>query len=109
MMNFLPLTDSVPLAHIVGLGVAVFAAGAFGFLVRRNLIVLLMCVELMLNGANIVLVAFSRAHASPDPQVWVMFMFAVAAAEAGVGLALAVLIWRRLGTLDIDALKGLRG
>jgi len=109
MINFLPLTDSVPLAHIVGLGVAVFSAGALGFLVRRNLIVLLMCVELMLNGANIVLIAFSRAPGAADPQVWVIFMFAVAAAEAGGGLALAVLIWRRLGTLDIDALKELKG
>jgi NADH-quinone oxidoreductase subunit K len=79
-----------------------FATGLAGVLVRRNLIVLFMCVELMLNAVNLTLVAAARMWGGADGQVFVFFVIVVAAAEVVVGLALIVNIFFRRGTLDVD-------
>ncbi len=80
-----------------------FATGLVGVLVRRNLIVLFMCVELMLNAVNLTLVAAARMWGGADGQVFVFFVIVVAAAEVVVGLALIVNIFFRRGSLDVDA------
>ncbi len=85
-----------------------FTTGLAGVLVRRNLIVLFMCVELMLNAVNLTLVAAARMWGGPDGQVFVFFVIVVAAAEVVVGLAVIVNIFFRRGTLDVDAQHLLR-
>ncbi|MFA6434609.1 MAG: NADH-quinone oxidoreductase subunit NuoK [Elusimicrobiales bacterium] len=99
----------MPFEHLLVLSFVLFTLAAAGFLTHRNIIVLLMFAELMLNAANIMLVAFSRSGGAPDPQVFVLMVFAVAAAEAGVGLAIVILLARNLGTLNIGLIKNLRG
>ncbi len=94
------------LAYVI-VGLTMFAIGTFGFLLRRNLIVLFMCIELMLNGVNIVLVAFARFHGHVDGQVVASLIMVLAAAEAAVGLALLVLIFRSLQTMDVEQLTRL--
>ncbi|MGH7541151.1 MAG: NADH-quinone oxidoreductase subunit NuoK [Gemmatimonadota bacterium] len=78
-----------------------FTIGVVGVLVRRNAIVVFMCVELMLNAVNLTLVTFSRLHGI-EGQVLVFFVIAVAAAEAAVGLAIIIAIFRHYGVLDVD-------
>ena len=78
----------VPLNVILGLSAILFAVGAFGFLARRNIILMLVSVEVMLNAVNLSLVGFSRQLEDPSGQVLALFVIAVAAAEAGVGLGL---------------------
>ncbi len=87
----------------VTMGALLFGIGVVGFLVRRNLIVLFMCIELMLNGVNLTLTAFSRYHGSVDGQVIASMVIVLAASEAAVGLALLVMIFRHLRTLDTEA------
>ena len=86
-----------------------FSIGAFGALSRRNLLNVLMSVELMLNGVNIALVAFSRLHQNLDGHVFVMMVMGVAAAEVGVGLALIIALFRNRRTLDTSDLTTLQG
>lgn len=91
------------------LSIVLFSIGATGFLVRRNVIVVLMCVELMLNAVNVAFIAFSRQHLDLTGHICVFMVMTVAAAETAVGLAIAVLIFRtrRLVNLDeIDLMKG---
>ena len=85
-----------------------FAIGALGVFLRRNLITIFMCVELMLNAVNLAFVAFSRALGSFDGQVLVFFVMTVAAAEAAVGLAIVIALHRHKDTLDVDAFRLLR-
>lgn len=85
---------SVPLSYYLVLSAALFTVGTVGLLLRRNLVVMFMCIELMLNAVNLALVAFGRYRLDLDPQILVMMVIAVAAAEAGVGLALIVSIYR---------------
>jgi NADH-quinone oxidoreductase subunit K len=85
-----------------------FAIGALGVFLRRNLITVFMCVELMLNAVNLAFVAFSRALGAFDGQVLVFFVMTVAAAEAAVGLAIVIALHRNKDTLDIDAFSLLR-
>lgn len=87
---------------------ALFALGALGFLVRRNVIVVFMCIELMLNAANLTLVAYSRLLGDRAGQMVVFFTLAVAAAEAAVGLALFIAIFRLRRTMDINRINLLR-
>ena len=75
---------------------------------RRNVLIMFMSVELMLNAANLALVAFSRHNASMDPQVVAMFVMALAAAEVAVGLAIIVAVFRRRDTINIDDLRNLK-
>ena len=97
----------ITLTHYLLLAMVVFLTGMVGFIIRRNAIVMLMCVELMLSSANIVFAAFSRFHANADGHVFVLMNFAVAAAEAAIGLAILVEIFRRRRTVNIDDLKAL--
>jgi NADH-quinone oxidoreductase subunit K len=85
-----------------------FSIGLIGVLVRRNAIVLFMCIELMLNSVNLTLAAAARMWAGPDGQVFVFFVIVVAAAEVVVGLALIVNLFFRRGTIDVDVPKLLR-
>ncbi len=97
------------LEHVVGLGIVLFAIGAAGFFVRSNALVLLLCVELMLNAVNLILAGFSRYLHGTDGQVFVFMIMTVAAAEAAVGLAILVALCRLLGTLDMSRINILKG
>jgi NADH-quinone oxidoreductase subunit K len=99
-------TDIV--AHALYLSLALFVVGAVGVFLRRNLITVFMCVELMLNAVNLSFVAFSRAHGTLDAQVLVFFVLTVAAAEAAVGLAIIIALQRHKDTLDVDAFRLMR-
>jgi NADH-quinone oxidoreductase subunit K len=98
----------IPITHFIYLAFVLFMLGTIGVLVRRNVLIVLMSIELMLNAANIVLVAFSRMWGNTDGQVLAMFTIAVAAAEAAVGLAIVVSIFRARTGTDIDDLALLR-
>jgi NADH-quinone oxidoreductase subunit K len=99
----------VPLALYQVLAGILFSIGVMGVLFRRNILVIFMCVELMLNAANISLVAFGRALGSLDGQIVVFFALAVAAAEVSVGLAIIIDLFRKRGTVDVNAVNLLRG
>jgi NADH-quinone oxidoreductase subunit K len=99
----------VPTSYYVLLSAALFTVGVLGVLVRRNAIVLFMSVELMLNAANLALVAFARERLGVDGQVLVFFVITVAAAEVAVGLALLVSIFRSRQTADVDEVRTLKG
>ncbi|HKG36066.1 MAG TPA: NADH-quinone oxidoreductase subunit NuoK [Solirubrobacterales bacterium] len=86
-----------------------FAVGAGGVLIRRSPLVILLCLELMLNAGNLALVAFSRMLGDADGQIFAVIVMVVAACEVVVGLGLIVAIYRRRLPLDIDELRGLRG
>jgi NADH-quinone oxidoreductase subunit K len=94
--------------HALYLSLALFVVGAVGVFLRRNLITVFMCVELMLNAVNLSFLAFSRAHATLDAQVLVFFVLTVAAAEAAVGLAIIIALNRHKDTLNVDAFRLLR-
>lgn len=99
----------VPTTYYIMLSAALFTLGVLGVLVRRNAIVVFMSVELMLNAANLALVAFARERLSIDGQVLVFFVITVAAAEVAVGLALLVSIFRTKQTADVDEVSTLKG
>lgn len=99
----------VPTSYYILLSAALFAIGVLGVLIRRNALVVFMSVELMLNAANLALVAFARERLSVDGQVLVFFVITVAAAEVAVGLALLVAIFRTKRTADVDEVSTLRG
>jgi NADH-quinone oxidoreductase subunit K len=99
----------VPLSLYQALAGVLFAIGVAGVLFRRNILVIFMCVELMLNAANLSLVAFGRALGSMDGQVLVFFVLAVAAAEVSVGLAIIIDVFRKKGTVDVQEVNLLRG
>jgi NADH-quinone oxidoreductase subunit K len=87
----------------------VFCVGVGGVLTRRNPLVILLCLELMLNAANLALVAFSRMWGNEDGQVFALIVMVVAAAEVTVGLGLVVAIYRRRLPIDVDELNELQG
>ena len=101
--------SQVPLEAYQALAGVLFCIGVLGVLFRRNILVIFMCVELMLNAANISLVAFGRALGSMDGQVLVFFALAVAAAEVAVGLAIIIDLFRKKGTVDIEQVSLLKG
>jgi NADH-quinone oxidoreductase subunit K len=98
----------VPLNYYLILSAVVFAIGVLGVLIRRNLIVILMSIELMLNAVNLTFIAFSRYLGSMDGQVIVFFVMAVAAAEAVVGLAIIIAVFRNRQTLDPSEMQILK-
>jgi len=100
---------SVPGQWFLALGAVLFSIGALGLLVRRNVLVMFMCVELMLNAANLTFVTFSRMLNDIAGQVLVFFVLVVAAAEVVVGLGLVVAIFRRRRTATADDLHLLKG
>ena len=96
--------------HFLALGAALFCISLAGiFLNRKNVIVLLMCIELMLLAVNINFVAFSRQLGDAAGQVFVFFILTVAAAESAIGLAILVLLFRNTGSIDVEAQGRLRG
>jgi NADH-quinone oxidoreductase subunit K len=103
---------TVPIHYFLMLAAVLFATGAIGFLLRRNLLVLLMSIELMLNGVNLTLVAFNRMHGSAGGhhgQVLAFFIIAIAAAEAAVGLAIVLAFFRLRSSVRSDEADALRG
>ncbi|MBX3731311.1 MAG: hypothetical protein RIS76_1779 [Verrucomicrobiota bacterium] len=99
---------TVGLNHYLVVSALLFSLGLFGVLARRNLLVIYMSLELMLNAANLALVAFSRYNANLKGQVMVFFIITVAAAEVAVGLALIVALYRKRGTAHVEDLNSLR-
>ena len=95
-------------AYVI-LGAVLFAIGMVGFLSRRNLIVMFLSTEVMLQGVLLNLVAFGRLHEHLEGQVFGLFILVVAAVEAGLGLGLVVLLYRRRGTLDAEAWAAMSG
>jgi NADH-quinone oxidoreductase subunit K len=87
----------------------VFSIGAGGVLVRRNPLVILLCIELMLNAANLSLVAFARSSGNQDGQIFAIVVMVVAACEVAVGLGLIVALFRRRLPIDVDELRELQG
>jgi NADH-quinone oxidoreductase subunit K len=102
------MTAAAPISYYVALSVILFSIGAIGVLLRRNAIVIFMCIELMLNAANLSFVAFARQQLSVDGQVIVFFVMTVAAAEAAVGLAIIIAVFRHRQTVNADDLRLLR-
>ena len=98
----------VPIHHYLFLGAALFTIGVIGVLTRKNIMVILMSIELMMNAVNINLIAFSRHLGQTSGQVFAVFVITVAAAEAAVALALAVAIYRLRQTIDVDRLNLLK-
>jgi NADH-quinone oxidoreductase subunit K len=96
------------LSAYLGLSAVLFAIGVIGVLVRRNAIVVFMCIELMLNAVNLSLVAFSSYLGNITGQVLVFFVMAVAAAEAAVGLAIVIALFRNKQTVNIDEINILK-
>jgi NADH-quinone oxidoreductase subunit K len=90
------------------LSTILFVIGAVGVMARRNTIILFMCIELMLNAVNLLLVAFSVLHNDANGQVFVFFIMAVAAAEVAVGLAILSMIYRNVKSIDTDILSNLK-
>ena len=95
----------VSLSGYLILSAILFTIGVVGFLVRRNTIVIFMSIELMLNGANLAFIAFSRFLHSMDGQIFVFFVMSVAAAEAAVGLAIIMAIYRTKETVNADEMN----
>ena len=104
---------NIPINYVLALSGVMFAVGVIGVLVRRNAVVIFMSIELMLNSANLALIAFARAFAPTVEalrgQTLVFFMIAVAAAEVAVGLALIVVIFRTKRSIDVDQVSILKG
>lgn len=110
----------MPINYYIFLSVCLFCIGIIGVLTRRNAIVIFMCIELMLNAVNLLLVAFSRMHhaaaltldaasmAGAEAQIFVFFIMVVAAAEVTVGLAIIVMLYRNIHSVDINFLNRLK-
>ncbi len=108
----------MPITYYIFLSIALFCIGIVGVLTRRNAIIIFMCVELMLNAVNLLLVAFSKMHhlngvganptAGMDGQLFVFFIMVVAAAEVSVGLAIIVMMYRNIHSVDINFLNRLK-
>ncbi|MBD3165716.1 NADH-quinone oxidoreductase subunit NuoK [bacterium] len=99
---------TVTLTHYLFLAMTLFTIGVIGVLTRRNILIILMSVELMLNSANLTLVAFSHYLADATGMIFVLFTMTVAAAEVGVGLAIVVTIFRNRETIDVGKMELLK-
>ncbi len=102
------MINTVPIDYYIWLAAALFTIGVLGVLYRRNAIIVFMCIELMLNAVNLLMVAFSSYLNDGAGQVFVFFIMAVAAAEVAVGLAILVLMYRNTKTIDINVLNRLK-
>jgi NADH-quinone oxidoreductase subunit K len=109
----------MPINYYIFLSIALFCIGIVGVLTRRNAIIIFMCIELMLNAVNLLLVAFSKMHhlnaiaagnapAGTDGQLFVFFIMVVAAAEVSVGLAIIVMMYRNIHSVDVNFLNRLK-
>ena len=92
----------IPLEQVFALSAILFTIGVVGAITRRNLIVILMSIELMLNGTNLALVGFSRQWAQPDGQIFVLMVIVVAAAEVAVGLGIVISLFRNRETVNVE-------
>ena len=97
-----------PLSYVMALSAILFAIGVIGMLIRRNMIVMFMSIELMLNAANLAFVALGRRMGSMDGQAIVFFAMTVAAAEAAIGLGIMIAVFRNRATVNADELNLLR-
>lgn len=102
-----PLLAAVPLERSALLAAILFAIGLAGVTCRRNILIMLLSVEIMLNAANLMLVTFSRVHGDPTGQVFVFFAMVVAAAEVSVGLAIVIALYRLRRTTDVGEVRDL--
>ncbi len=98
----------VSIEYYIILSTVLFCIGILGVLLRRNMIIVLMCIELMLNATNLLMVAFSNHLADAGGQIFVFFIMVVAAAEAAVGLAILIMIYRNTKSIDISFLDKLK-
>ncbi|MDI9570451.1 MAG: NADH-quinone oxidoreductase subunit NuoK [Pseudomonadota bacterium] len=97
------------LYHFLGLGLLLFAIGAAGFVIRNNAVVLLLCIEIMLNAVNLILASFARYLYGAEGQIFIFIIMTVAAAEAAVGLGIVIALHRGHGTLAMNRIKDLKG
>jgi NADH-quinone oxidoreductase subunit K len=107
-MEQIVTTQVIPQNWYLYLSIALFSIGVMGVLLRRNAIIILMCIEIMLNSVNLLLVSFSSYWGEAEGQVMVFFIMVVAAAEVAVGLALLVSIYRNISGVDINILNRLK-
>ncbi len=98
----------IPVNYYLALAAVLFTIGLAGVLVKRNALVVFMCIELMLNAANLTFLAFARQSANLSGHAIAFFVIAVAAAEAAVGLAIVIAIFRTRGTVNVDEVNTLR-
>ena len=104
---------SIGLEHYLFVAVMLFLIGFFGVLLRKNTLIVFMCLELMLSASILALIAFTRYHATPghplmEGNLFVLFIIAIAACEVAVGLAIIVALWRRQQTVELGEIKELR-
>ena len=102
------MTSAITLNHYLWISGLLFALGIAGIVMRRNLLVIFMALEMNLNAANLALIAFSKFNKLVDGQVLVFFIIAIAAAEVAVGLAIIVALFRRKKTVSVDELNSMR-
>ncbi len=102
------MINGIPINYYMLLSAILFIIGLVGVMARRNAIIIFMCIELMLNAVNLLLVAFSTLHNDASGQVFVFFIMAVAAAEVAVGLAILSMVYRNIKSIDIDLLSKLK-
>lgn len=100
--------QGIPLNHYLIFCSIIFSIGVIGVMIRRNVIILMMSIELMLNSVNLLLAAFSAYRGDASGQVFVFFIMALAAAEVAVGLAIVIMVYRNTKSIDIDSLNKLR-
>lgn len=103
------LLQSIPVDYFIYLSALLFCIGVTGVLVRRNAIIILGCVELMLNSVNLLLAAFSSYKGDADGQILVFFIMVVAAAEVAVGLAIITMMYRNTRSVDVSLFNRLKG
>ena len=102
------LQNGVPISWYLVLSAILFATGVAGFLFRRNIITVFMCIELMLNAVNLSFIAFAHQHRQVSGQLFTFFVMVVAAAEAAVGLAIILTVFKNRSTLNIDEISTLK-
>lgn len=106
--NCKDMINGISINYYILLSAILFIIGSIGVMARRNSIIIFMCVELMLNAVNLLLVSFSTLHADAKGQVFVFFIMAVAAAEVAVGLAILSMIYRNVKSIDTHLLSNLK-
>ncbi len=104
----MPIVSQVPILYVIGLVLILFSIGLIGVLSRRNVIVIFMSVEMMLNSVNLLFIAFARLYGDLGGEVMVFFVMAVAAAEAAIGLALVIALHRNYKTVDMAEVAELK-
>lgn len=99
----------IPIAHVVLLSGILFSIGLAGLLIRRNVLFILLSIEIMLNAVNLNFVAGSALHGELDGQAAAIFVMVVAAAEVAIGLAVTLLLFRKLGSVDTNEIRAMKG